>query len=54
MEKRRLIKQYKNGNKVSVDNVFSPESVCAGLLQSKAELVTAIMNYGDAAIAVFG
>jgi hypothetical protein len=45
---------YKGEEAVSAAYKFSPESVLKGMLASKTELVTAIMNYGDAAIAYFG
>ena len=45
---------YKGDVKVSVVNEFSPESVLNGMLASKTELVTAIMNYADCAFAKFG
>ena len=45
---------YKGDEAVSVAYKFSPESVLKGMLATKTELITAIMNYGDAAIAYFG
>ena len=41
---------YKGDEAVSAAYKFSPESVLKGMLASKTELITAIMNYGDAAI----